>query len=642
MKFKFSARISAPENLYERLNMIKFSKFRAKKTGYFILLIFMSLCIPLIVESNGWLTQAENTYYDAWHQLAGCRFAPSHSLIVTVDDVTLLAHEDEPLAFWGPYFAKVIQKLRLAGARCIGIDFLFSVSAESWLKRIQTDNSAMSRTFDIPFREALNAGDVILTGIAVQTGDGQSNLLLPKKEFLFSLPNVYQDIGFSNLYSDDDEVIRTFVPKILKGSELPTHTFAPLMAKRVMGETLGRQFETISPCRIGYAGPPGTYPRISFERLLTSAAEDQDLYRRVNGKLVIIAFENVGIQDAHLTPYAARIPGRHSAVMTGAEIHANIIDTLLDDRSPREQSPIIRFVWLCFFTAIGTGLFFLKTPFLGGCAWVVLNGSAALVGYTLFRYNQLLPVANINLALSLAYIGSLGLRLTREDRTRRRMRMAIGSYVSQTVVDQVMESDHLPNLGGQSFQVAILFSDIRDFTTISEALSAEEVVELLNQYFSRICDPILAQGGMIDKFIGDAVMAVFGAPVPYPDFAARAVTSALKMKKIATDFQSWMDQRFPDKKLPAFRVGIGLHTGVAVIGNIGSQQRMGYTAIGDTVNIASRLEGMSKTLGWIIVASRNTILEAGSGIVTGASETIFVKGRHGPIEVVEVLDRISI
>jgi adenylate cyclase len=217
------------------------------------------------------------------------------------------------------------------------------------------------------------------------------------------------------------------------------------------------------------------------------------------------------------------------------------------------------------------------------------------------------------------------------------MRQAIGPYVSQTVVDQVIESGHLPNLGGETFQVAILFSDIRDFTTISEALSAEEVVEMLNQYFSRICDPILEQGGMIDKFIGDAVMAVFGAPAAHPDFALRAINAALEMKKIALDFQSWMGQRFPDRALPSFRAGIGLHTGLAVIGNIGSPQRMGYTAIGDTVNIASRLEGMSKILGWTIVASRDIITRAGTGVITGDSSTISVKGRCGQIDVAEVV-----
>jgi adenylate cyclase len=621
--------------------MIKLTKTRKKKAGYFIVLVCLSVGMSITAERNGWLTPTENTYYDAWHQLAGRRFVPSHSVIVAIDDVTLLAHEDEPLAFWGPHFATVVQKLRAAGARCIGIDFLFSVSAESWLKRIQTNNASMSRTYDIPFREELHKGDVILVGTAVQNAEGQSRLLLPKMEFLFSLSNNFQDIGLSNLYTDDDEVIRAFIPKILQDPESPTFTFASLMVKRVTGDAQWKNIKMTSPSRIGYAGPPGTYPRISFEQLLLSKTGEEDLYRQVKDKLIIIAVENFGIQDVHLTPYITKIMGKNSGMMTGAEIHANIIDTLLDNRSPIEQTEIMRFACLLFFVVAGTGLFILRTPLLGLCTWGALNGTAALVAYTLFRYNHILPVANINLALTIAYIGALGLRLTREERSRRQMREAIGPYVSQTVVDQVMESERLPNLGGQTFQVAILFSDIRDFTTISEALSAEEVVEMLNSYFSRICEPILAQGGMIDKFIGDAVMAVFGAPVAHPDFARRAVKAALAMKTIALDFQSWMDQRFSDKKLPSFRVGIGLHAGQAVIGNIGSEQRMGYTAIGDTVNIASRLEGMSKTLGWTIVASRDTINEAGGDFSVGRSNTISVKGRQGRIDVVEVTDMVE-
>ncbi|MFH0729971.1 MAG: adenylate/guanylate cyclase domain-containing protein [Pseudomonadota bacterium] len=618
--------------------MNSFPKARVKRTGVCILLICVSVGISLLAERSDWLTQAENTYYDAWHQLAGRRFLPSHALIVAVDNATLLAHEDEPLAFWGPHFAKVIQRLREAGVRCIGIDFLFSVSAESWLKRIQTDNTTISRTYDIPFREELNKGGVILIGTAVRNAEGQTRLLLPKIEFLFSLPNNYQDIGLSNLYTDDDEVIRSFIPKIIEGSESPTLIFASLMAKRVVEEAKSRQLETMSYRRIGYAGPPGTYPRISFEQLLSSTAGEADLNRRLKDKLVIIAVENVGTHDVHLTPYMTRIIGKQTGAMTGAEIHANIIDTLLEDRFPREQAGSIRFVWLLLLTVIGTGFFFLKPPLLGLCAWGLLNLSAAVAAYVLFRYNQVFPVAIINLSSSFAYIGALGLRLTREERTRRLMRQAIGPYVSQTVVDQVIDSEHLPNLGGETFKVAVLFSDIRDFTTISEALSAAEVVEMLNTYFSRICEPILAQGGMIDKFIGDAVMAVFGAPAPHPDFALRAIKAALEMKKIALDFQSWMAQRFYDKELPSFRVGIGLHTGLAVIGNIGSPRRMGYTAIGDTVNIASRLEGMSKTLGWTIVASRDIIIEAGTGVVTGGKDTISVKGRCGQIEVAEVTD----
>ena len=160
---------------------------------------------------------------------------------------------------------------------------------------------------------------------------------------------------------------------------------------------------------------------------------------------------------------------------------------------------------------------------------------------------------------------------------------------------------------------------------------------MLNAYFSEVNRAILEQGGIINKYIGDAVMVIFGAPEPLPDHARRALKAALAMQRIAQDFRAWMQQHFPDRDLPEFRIGIGLHTGNAVIGNVGSAQRMEYTAIGDTVNTASRLESASKDLGWTIVASTATITAAGPDILTSGHETIHVKGREQAVEVFEVI-----
>ena len=146
----------------------------------------------------------------------------------------------------------------------------------------------------------------------------------------------------------------------------------------------------------------------------------------------------------------------------------------------------------------------------------------------------------------------------------------------------------------------------------------------------------MAQGGTVDKFIGDAVMAVFGSPAPHPDHARRALRAALDLAAKAREVRSWMNQRFGDRDLPDFAIGIGLHTGEAIVGNIGSPRRLEFTAIGDTVNAASRLESLTKELGWTIVASQSTIAAA-PGVMTGRQETRRVKGRHEPLEVFEVL-----
>ena len=200
-------------------------------------------------------------------------------------------------------------------------------------------------------------------------------------------------------------------------------------------------------------------------------------------------------------------------------------------------------------------------------------------------------------------------------------------------------SDELrPDLGGEALVVTVLFSDIRNFTTISEKLSAHEVVEMLNAYFTRVCEPILEQGGTVDKYIGDAVMAVFGSPVAYPDHARRAVSAAIGMAREAAAFKDWMRNRFPDRGLPEFGIGVGLHTGEAVIGDIGTPKRKEFTAIGDTVNAASRLEGITKDLQCVIAASEATVKAAGEGVCVGKRQTMTVKGRSEPILVLEVLE----
>jgi adenylate cyclase len=212
-----------------------------------------------------------------------------------------------------------------------------------------------------------------------------------------------------------------------------------------------------------------------------------------------------------------------------------------------------------------------------------------------------------------------------------------GQYVSDEVVEKLLALGHRPDLGGEAKQVTVLFSDIRNFTTISERLSPHQLVEMLNAYLSHACEAILEQGGTVDKFIGDAVMAVFGSPVPNKDHAQRALRAALAIKEVAGEFRSWMCQHFVEKALPEFEIGIGIHTGEAVIGNIGSLKRMEFTAIGDVVNTASRLEGLTKELGWTIVASSAAIQAAGPDVLIGKEKKVIVRGREGVIEVFEVI-----
>lgn len=605
-----------------------------KKILSIILLVLLLAAGAEWATRGGWLQGPENVYYDLWHQGAGRLYEPRHTAIVAIDDQTRLEHQDEPLVFWSPHFARVIQVLRAVGARVIGLDFLFSVSAESWLKKIKLPESQLSRTYDLAFREQLDAGQVVLAADLAFDAQERAKLLLPLPDYWASLPGKLDDVGLVRFFNDPDGVVRRFAPVFPLGGDEVWVTFAQLLAARAAGKEVPETFQPLTA--IAFSGPPGTVPRVSFQRFLGPDALQDPQIQALKGKVVIIAYEPSGLQDIHQTPYARGFFNIPARLMSGPEVHANIVETLLQGRFPRPVAAPWRLLYLAAILALGLALFFRFSPLWGLAVLVLLALLLAACSYVLFRQDWLLPTAAPQLGLVLGYLAILGLRLTGEERERARLRQIFGRYVSGEVLEKILASGKPPDLGGEAFTVTVLFADIRNFTTISESLRPHEVVEMLNTYFSRACEPILEQGGMVDKFVGDAVMAVFGAPHPQPDHARRALKAALAMAAAAKGFQDWMAARFAGQNIPEFRIGIGLHTGETVIGNIGTPKRFEFTAIGDTVNTASRLEGLTKELGWQIVASDATIKAAGPGVVTGGREEHRVKGRQEPVVVLEV------
>jgi adenylate cyclase len=625
------------------------NKIHLRRPKKIILLVFLIIFVWAITEVStrtGWLNTLDHIYYDLWHILAGIRTEPKHVAIVAIDNETLLNYRDEPLIFWGPHFAQGIEVLRRVGVRMIGLDYLFSISAESWLKKLEVSGSERSRTFDIPMRAQLATGKVVPIGWVTSNDKGESELLLPMRDYLFALPNGTADVGLANFYSDDDGVVRQFIPSLFDDGTVPNLTFATLLAVKARGLEAssvswslggGEVYNTPVPRPIGFVGPPGTIPRLPFARLLKPMAEKDSEVQRLKEKVVIIASEHVGMQDIHLVPYARGFWKTEGSIMGGAELHANIVETLLSGQFPKPVPNWIRMIYMLVVLIVGTLLFFRLHPLKGLVVGLLLSLFCAIFAYLLFYFNWTHPVANVHLGLALSYLGTLGFRLTGEERERAHLRQMFGRYVSDEVVEKLLAMGHRPDLGGEAKQVTVLFSDIRNFTTISERLNPRQVVEMLNAYLSRACESIQNQGGTVDKFIGDAIMAVFGSPIPYEDHAQRALRAALAIRETADGFRSWMHEHFVNIALPEFEIGIGIHTGEAVIGNIGSPKRMEFTAIGDVVNTASRLEGLNKEFGWTIVASSATIHAAGSDVLTGRKEKVILKGREEEIEVFEVI-----
>ena len=602
-----------------------------------------STALAVGLARTDWHGALENIYYDYWHVLTGVRYEPQNTAFITVDDATLVAYKDDPLAFWAPYWGQAFDVLSKAGVKVIGLDFIYTVSAEAWLRKLNLPDSNISREYDSPFRAALARGNAVLISHLVQLPDGDSQLLMPPDDQRLLLPGGNHDTGIANLFPDPDKHVRGFYPVMIPNPALPGLAFNMQMALRaagqepgqaewrIAGETIPRELRRMP---IGYTGPPGTIPTVSMARLLAPNALDDPQVKGLRGKVAIIAANNAGTSDRHFTPYSR---GSDADQMAGGEIHANIVETILTGRYPR---PLTRGQEIAY-VALAMGLaawLFLRFSVGGGAALMPLLLLLVVPpAYFAFQVDRVLPVAELQAGLVVAFLLTFVLRLTGEERERSRMRQIFGRYVADDVVNVLLSEDRKLDLAGEMKTVTVLFSDIRGFTTLSEKLTAHEVVEMLNAYFTRAAEPILAQGGTLDKYIGDAVMAVFGSTVSYPDHARRGLKAALGMQKEAEGFKQWMLQRFPDRGLGEFRIGVGLYTGEALVGNIGAPKRLEFATIGDTVNAASRLEGITKEMQCVIVAAEPTVKAAGEGVRTGKVETRQVKGRAEPIKIYEIL-----
>ena len=341
----------------------------------------------------------DNVHSDIWHQVAGRRYQPGHVVIVAIDDQTRLEHQDEPLVFWAPYFARAIEVLRKAGARAIGVDVLFSASAEAWLKKRQLA-SEESRTYDLELRKQLATGQVVLAASLMAGEPGGSQVILPIEDYYFSLPGQADDVGLTNFYNDTDGVVRRFLPVLPDADGELWPTFADLLAERQANRSFPREVGT--PAYINFAGPPGTFPRISFQRLLKPDAELDPALNTVKDKVVILALETK-FQDMHLTPYARGFLRWRPRMMSGPEVHANIVETMLAGRSPEALAGFWRFAVMFAVLALATFAFFHLSPWQGLAAGALLMGLFLVLGYVLFRQGLILPMAGFELGLGVKF-----------------------------------------------------------------------------------------------------------------------------------------------------------------------------------------------------------------------------------------------
>ena len=378
---------------------------------------------------------------------------------------------------------------------------------------------------------------------------------------------------------------------------------------------------------INYAGGPHTFMVLPYSKVINREYSPSTF----ENKIILVGYYALGLGDYYFTPFQKDTP------MFGIEAHANMINTL-QNLGPINPLPLWQNMLLLLVFAVGfIVLFQFLKPIKGFFVLLLVVILYYIVNVYFFNSHSIYVETTYPvMVISLSFLTSLAYTFITEQQERQRVTRMFGRYVAQQVVDQILESgeDSL-KLGGDRKNVSLLFIDIRGFTPLSEKLTPEEVVSFLNEYFEIVTKCIFNNKGMVDKFMGDAVMAIFNAPMDIEDHAYWALRAAQDIIAEGAELQRKVMEMVGVK----LYFGIGINTGDAVVGNIGAENRYEYTAIGDTVNLAARLESNAKP-GQVLVSK--AVYDAVEGKIPLESVgEIMVKGKSKPIQIYELVATVE-
>jgi adenylate cyclase len=618
----------------------------------------------LLAVALGFLSFFENIELDTYDRRVAATARPSAPdddiVIVWINDDSL--RRMEPLVGRWPWprltHAMVIDYLAVAGAKVIVYDILFP---ERDIRKFMLGDQEMTgEESDAALVESTkNAGNVVHAAEAssaeledpsralVENLDApalnvriESDCAMPRPRLTPPFPAlaaVSRGIGHTLLILDPDGPVRRTAPVVRVGERtIPSLAVAATTAAGSTAMAKGvaaGDCTALVPWRGAALNPNGaaTFTSYSFYDVLYSQQQliegqkpgiDPSLFK---DRIVIVGGSGEGLKEAFTTPFP-------TGDIDGPEVHANVIDGLLSNRWI-ERAP----AWLTLAMAItgaavvGVAGWYLNAWLTGAVAAAVLT-LLTIVAVMLFARGIWIPVTVPALALVFAFVGDLAWKYFVEGRDKRLIKKVFSRYVSKDVFDQLVANPSLAELGGARRHMTVLFSDIRGFTTMSEKGTPEDVVAQLNHLFTRMVGVVFHHHGTVDKFVGDMVMALYGAPLDDEDHADHAVQTALAMIGALQQ----MNVEWQSQGKPTLDIGIGINTGDMVAGNIGSDTIMSYTVIGDAVNLGARLESLNKEYGTRIIISEFTRARLKGQYDIHPLGDVVVKGKSQPVAIFEV------
>lgn len=564
------------------------------------------------------------------------RFYQEHSassgqiVLIGIDDRAL--EDIGPYQFWGrDIMAMTLEALNASEElhpAVIGLDILYTGASDPETDRWLAEEAGC-------YDNVVTACAVEF-GTQIETGENGEQQLVRDAITAVELP--YEALaeassqGLINAMLDEDGILRHHLLQV----ELPNGGLFPSLALKIAEkytETVGGTALSLPPVKgrgfwyLPFTGYPGDYwENISVADVISGAVGPEYF----DGKIVLIGPYAAGLQDSYFTSMD------HARPMYGVEIQANAVEALLRGNYKTEVPEGLQLTVLFLLLIVCTGVFRTHSMKSSTLLWLSVTACSLLLCRLLGDGGWLLHVTWVPVGVTVLYLGCIVEHYVRSVMEKRKLQNTFQRYVAPEIVTELLkEGTDALQLGGKSVEIAVLFVDIRGFTTMSECLTPGEVVDILNDYLSLIADCIMKNHGTLDKFIGDCAMAFWGAPLPQEDFVMNALKAAMDMVKGSEQLSSVLLKKYG--RTVSF--GIGVNVGEAVVGNIGSPNRMDYTAIGDTVNTASRLEANAPA--GTIYISRAVADRMGDRIrTTSLGDSIRLKGKKEGFEVL-ILEELT-